>query len=86
MKRIPRAVYTVEYKVAAVHQVLGGKKAAEVARELGVVEQTLHILIVTPRTPRSGSSSLTSVALFLSHIELWKTRRLRQPLRCRSPL
>jgi transposase len=42
MKRIPRAVYTVEYKVAAVRQVLGGKKAAEVARELGVVEQTLH--------------------------------------------
>jgi transposase len=42
MKRIPRAAYTVEYKVAAVQQVLAGRKAAEVARELGVVEQTLH--------------------------------------------
>jgi len=42
MKRIPRVAYTVEYKVAAVQQVLAGKKAAEVSRDLGVIEQTLH--------------------------------------------
>jgi transposase len=42
MKRIPRAAFTVEFKLAAVQQVLAGKTAAEVARELGVVEQTLH--------------------------------------------
>jgi transposase len=42
MKRLPRSTYTVEFKVAAVQHVLAGKTAAEVARELGVVEQTLH--------------------------------------------
>ena len=42
MKRIPRAAYTVEFKIAAARQVLAGKIAAEVGRELGVVEQTLH--------------------------------------------
>ena len=40
MKRIPRAAYTVEFNAATVRQVLIDKKAAEVGRELGVVEQT----------------------------------------------
>jgi transposase len=65
MKRIPRAVYTVEYKVAAVHQVLGGKKAAEVARELGVVEQTLHNWIKAYRAGKLGDGTGKQVSLTL---------------------
>ena len=42
MKKLPRAAYTVEFKASAVQQVLAGKKIAVTARELGIVEQTLH--------------------------------------------
>ena len=56
MKRIPRAVYTVEYKVAAVQQVLAGRKVAEVARDLGVVEQTLHNWMKAYRGGKLGSA------------------------------
>jgi len=42
MKKLPKAVYTIEFRTAAVRQVLAGKKIAEVARELGIAEQSLH--------------------------------------------
>lgn len=41
MYKIPRQKYTVEFKQEAVRQVDGGKASAQVARELGVSEQTL---------------------------------------------
>ena len=41
MKRIPKARYTEEFK-AAVQLIDAGRRPAEVAREIGVVEQTLH--------------------------------------------
>ena len=55
MNRIPRAAYTVDYKVAAVQQVLAGKMVAEVARDLGVVEQTLHNWMRAYRSGKLGS-------------------------------
>jgi transposase len=43
MKRLPKQHYTLEFKQAAVRRVeVEGKRQAEVARELGIVEQTLH--------------------------------------------
>ena len=43
MKRLPKQRYTLEVKQEAVRQIeVEGKRQAEVARELGVVEQTLH--------------------------------------------
>jgi transposase-like protein len=38
MKRIAKARYTEEFKVAAVQLIAAGRRPAEVAREIGVVE------------------------------------------------
>ena len=62
MKRIPRAVYTVEYKIAAVQQVLAGKKVAEVARDLGVVEQTLHNWMKAYRAGKLASTGSKQIS------------------------
>jgi transposase len=61
MKRIPQAAYTVEFKIAAARQVLAGKIAAEVGRELGVVEQTLHNWIKAYRLGNLGEVSSKAV-------------------------
>jgi transposase len=41
MERLPRKVYTYEFKMEAVRLVESGQHIAEAARSLGVVEQTL---------------------------------------------
>ncbi len=40
--KIPKAEYTHEFKLEAVKRVEGGRTVAEVARELGLIEQTLR--------------------------------------------
>jgi transposase len=42
MKRIPKQEYTAEFKEQAVAIVKDGRRATEVARELGVATQTLR--------------------------------------------
>jgi transposase len=42
MRRIAKARYTEEFKVAAVQLIDAGRRPAEMSREVGVVEQTLH--------------------------------------------
>jgi transposase len=54
MKRIPKARYTEEFKVAAVQLIDAGRRPAEVAREIGVVEQTLHNWLKAHREGRLG--------------------------------
>ena len=41
MERLPRKIYTYEFKLEAVRLVESGQSVAEAARTLGVVEQTL---------------------------------------------
>ena len=41
MERLPRKIYTYEFKLEAVRLVESGQSMAEAARSLGVVEQTL---------------------------------------------
>lgn len=41
MERLPRKVYTYEFKLEAVRLVESGQRVAEAARSLGVIEQTL---------------------------------------------
>ena len=41
MERLPRKVYTYEFKLEAVRLVESGQRVSEAARSLGVVEQTL---------------------------------------------
>ena len=42
MVKIPKAEYTHEFKLGAVKRVQDGRTVAEVARELGLIEQTLR--------------------------------------------
>jgi len=42
MKRIPKQEYTAQFKDQAIALVKGGKSVPEVARALGLVEQTLR--------------------------------------------
>lgn len=41
MERLPRRVYTCEFKMEAVRLVEPGQSVAEASRSLGVIEQTL---------------------------------------------
>lgn len=41
MVRLPRKIYTYEFKMEAVRLVESGQSVAEAARSLGVIEQTL---------------------------------------------
>jgi len=41
MTKMPRGAYTLEYKQEAVRLVRSGRRVAEVARSLGIIEQTL---------------------------------------------
>jgi transposase len=54
MKRIAKARYTEEFKVSAVQLIAAGRRPAEVAREIGVVEQTLHNWLKAHREGRSA--------------------------------
>ncbi|MFO0115044.1 MAG: hypothetical protein ACK53F_08655 [Betaproteobacteria bacterium] len=41
MKRLPKQTYTLEFKQAAIQRMeVAGKKQADVAQELGIIEQT----------------------------------------------
>jgi transposase-like protein len=42
MNRISKARYTEKFKAAAAQLIDAGRRPAEVAREIGVVEQALH--------------------------------------------
>ena len=42
MFKVPKQVYTAEFKLAAVQRVKDGQGVAVVARELGISEQTLR--------------------------------------------
>jgi len=47
MKRIPKQDYTPEFRELAVKQVTDGQSVGAVARELGLVEQTLRTWVKT---------------------------------------
>jgi transposase len=42
MKRIPNAAYTLEFKLEALRRVRGGEPIGQVAREIGVPEQSIR--------------------------------------------
>ena len=42
MKRIPKAAYTLEFKLEALRRVRGGEAVRGVAREIGVPEQSIR--------------------------------------------
>ena len=42
MKRIPKAAYTLEFKLEALRRVRGGEPIRRIAREIGVPEQSIR--------------------------------------------
>jgi transposase len=62
MKRIPKARYTEAFEVAAVQLIDAGRRPAEVAREIGVVEQTLHNWLKAHREGRLGHGQAVEVS------------------------
>jgi len=62
MKRIPKARYTEEFKVAAVQLFDAGRRPTEVAREIDVIEQTLHKWLKAHREGRLGHVQGANVA------------------------
>ena len=42
MKRVPRVAYTLEFKLEALRRVRGGESMRQVAREIGVPEQSVR--------------------------------------------
>jgi transposase len=56
MKRGPKAVYTLEYKLEAVRLVKNGQSMAAVAKILGIAEQTLHNWIRLDREGQLGGT------------------------------
>ena len=57
MYKIPKKNYTIEFKQEAVRQVEAeGKSPAQVARDLGIAEQTLANWRTGARQPRRASS------------------------------
>jgi len=76
MARLPRKVYTYEFKMEAVRLVESGQSIAEAARSLGVIEQTLSNWI---KAHRAGKLSANGRGAKLSAEQI-EIRQLRAEL------
>ena len=76
MERLPRKIYTYEFKLEAVRLVESGQRVAEAARSLGVIEQTLSNWIKAHKSGKLRANGRGS-KLTAEQIEL---RQLRAEL------
>jgi len=76
MARLPRKIYTYEFKMEAVRLVESGQSVAEAARSLGVIEQTLSNWIKAHRFGKLAANGRGS-KLTAEQIEI---RQLRADL------
>ncbi len=75
MKQLPKQNYTLEYKQEAVRQIeVEGKRQADVARKLGVIEQTLHGWRTAHRQGKLASASANSKPISAEQIKLSRVR------------
>lgn len=75
MKRLPKQNYTLEFKQEAVRQIeVEGKRQADVARELGVIEQTLHGWRKTHRPGKLAGASCNGKPISAEQMELSRVR------------
>ena len=71
MKRLPKQTYTLEFKQAAIRQVeVGGKRPALVARELGIIEQTLHSWLKAHRAGKLTGGSIAGKPITAEQMEM----------------
>ena len=81
MKRIPRQEYTVEFKELAVKRVKDGMTHGAVARELGLVEQTLRNWVKVAEVGSlsgAGSKAVTPEQMELSRLRAENIRLRRE--------
>jgi transposase len=71
MFKIPKQEYTAEFKELAVKRVQGGEGIAKVARELGLVEQTLRNWVKAAKAGKlnpPGTKAVTPEQMELSRV------------------
>jgi transposase len=81
MKKIPKQEYTIEFKEQAVKQVKMGKSIGLVAKELGLVEQTLRNwvkLAATGKLNGKGTKVVTPEQMDLSRLRAENIRLKRE--------
>ncbi len=86
MSKKTRSKYTFEFKREAVKLVRGGMKPAEAARQLGVVEQTLHAWLKADEKGSlhgAGAQAVTAEQMELARLrkELERVKMERDILR-----
>jgi transposase len=61
MKKIPKQEYTPEFKELAVNRVTAGQTPAAVARELGLIEQTLRNWVKAAKAGKLNGPGMKAV-------------------------
>ena len=82
MFKVPKQVYTTDFKLAAVERVKDGQGFAVVARELGMSEQTLRNWVKAGRAGKlngAGAKPITSEQMELSRMRA-EIKRLQMEL------
>ena len=77
MKKLARQAYTAEFKELAVNRVKGGESTGVVARELGMVEQTLRNWVRAADTGKlkgAGAKVVTPEQMELSRLRAENAR------------
>jgi transposase len=81
MKKIPKQEYTIEFKEQAVKQVKMGKSIGLVAKELGLVEQTLRNWVKLAEAGKlngKGTKVITPEQMDLSRLRAENVRLKRE--------
>lgn len=81
MKKIPKQEYTIEFKEQAVNQVKMGKSIGLVAKELGLVEQTLRNWVKMAAAGKltvAGTKVVTPEQMDLSRLRAENVRLKRE--------
>jgi len=79
--KIPKQEYTVEFKALAVKRVKGGQSAGAVAKDLGLIEQTLRNWIKAAATGKlngAGVKVVTPEQMELSRLRAENVRLKRE--------
>jgi len=81
MKKIPKQEYTAEFKELAVKRVKSGQSAGAVAKDLGLIEQTLRNWVkaaVAGRLNSTGGKVVTAEQMELSRLRAENIRLKRE--------
>lgn len=81
MQKIPKAEYTAEFKEQAVKRVKDGKSVGTVAKEMGLVEQTLRNWVKASEAGRlngAGTPQVSAEAMEFSRLRVEVARRKQE--------